>query len=118
MRAEARHHVKAATVPAVIKAGESTVRVPEAPVAADASSGDNATARHAALLASPPYGQRSGHAQRARLVQQLQAGYGNHHVGHVIARMRQGGERTSPPAAAPRVLPAEPVVQRTAVGGA
>ena len=79
---------------------------------------NSAATHHTALLSRTHYVQRTGHDQRARLVQQLQGGYGNHHVSHVIARMRQGGENISQQVATSRAVPVEPAVQpATVVGG-
>ena len=58
--------------------------------------------RVAAVLGSAGLAQPSAQVQRARLVERLQTGYGNRHVGRVIGRMRQGEESSSQPASAPR----------------
>src|SRR4051794_19935689 len=55
--------------------------------AAGATSADNVTARHAAALRDPRL-RDAGPLQRARVIQQLQRGYGNGHVARVMQRVQ------------------------------
>jgi hypothetical protein len=117
MRTSATQKSEAPTAPVLTRAGEHAVKFPDAPVAVDTSYNGNTTVRHAALLASPPYARSSGHEPRTRLVQQLQAGYGNQHVGQVIARMRQTVGDAPKHSSALISAPAKPVVLLAAVAG-
>ena len=118
MRVDARQKMAPAAAPTLARAGASAVSPPELALEVDGGRSHNATVRHTALLSTTPYAQRSGHAQRAHLVQQLQAGYGNHHVSHVIARIRQGQQGSSQLVSARKAAGAESAVQHAAVADA